>query len=106
MVKANIVTRDGLPQEAFAVVEHPEQPETWHFPHHKKSILRALRGKAETGDTVDWNQVETAITALRPGRYGRGVGLGPEAILAAARHLAEHYRNEGEPLPDVLAALV
>ena len=48
-----------------------------------------------------------AVAALSARGYrGRRVNASPGEILSAARHLAEHYRKEGKPLPDTLAALV
>ena len=100
-------TEEGLPGEAFAIVGDPEDPETWKLPHHKKSILRALRGKLDIEKTVDWDRMPAAVAALSPGGYrGQRVEASPEAILNAARHLAAHYQKAGESLPDILAALI
>jgi len=100
-------TRDGLPKEAFAIVSDPEDPETWKLPHHKKSILRALKGKLDIEKTTDWNEIPVAVTALSPRGYrGQRVDASPEEILAAAQHLANHYRKADKPLPDTLAALI
>jgi hypothetical protein len=97
----------GLPREAFAVVGDSEDPETWKLPHHKKSILRALRSGADIEKTVDWDRMASAVVALSPrgGREWR-VSADPEEILRTAGHLAAHYRKAGKPLPDILAALV
>ncbi len=100
-------TKEALPGEAFAIVGDPENPDTWKLPHHKKSILRAIRGKLDIEQTVDWNQIPAAVAALSPGGYrGQRVDASPEEILKAAKHLAEHYRKADKPLPDTLAALV
>ena len=100
-------TKDGLPGEAFALVGDPDNVETWRLPHHKKSIFRALRGKLDMERTVVWQQVLIAVAALSPrGCRGRRVQASPEEIITAARHLAEHHRQAGKPLPDTLAALV
>ena len=100
-------TEEGLPKEAFAIVRDPEDPETWKLPHHKRSILRALRGRLDIEKTVDWERMPAAVAALSPGGYrGQRVEASPEEILQAARHLAGHYRKAGKPLPDTLAALV
>jgi hypothetical protein len=100
-------TKDGLPKEAFAIVSDPENPDTWQLPHHKKSILRALRGRLDIEETLDWAGMDMAVAALSPAGYGgRRVTARPEEILEAAAHLAEHYRKAGKPLPDILAALV
>jgi len=100
-------TKEGLPKEAFAIVSNSEDPNTWKLPHHKKGIFRALRGKLEIEKTVDWDRMPTAVAALSPSGYrGQRVEATPEEILSAAKHLAEHYRRAGKPLPDTLAALV
>jgi len=99
-------TREGLPQEAFAIIGDLEDPETWKLPHHKKSIFRALQGKLNIEKTVDWTRMPAAVAALSPRGYrGQRVDASPEQILAAAKHLANHYRKAGKPLPDILAAL-
>ncbi len=105
--KAPARAKEGLPQEAFAIVGDPEDSNTWKLPHHKKSLLRALRGKLDIELTVDWEQMPAAVAALSPGRYrGQRVQASPEEILEVAKHLAEHYRKANKPLPDILAALV
>ena len=99
--------KEGLPGEAFAIVGDREDPETWKLPHHKKSILRALKSKVDIEKTVDWERMPTAAAALSPrGHRGQRVNATPEQILAAAKHLAHHYREADKPLPDILAALV
>ena len=99
-------TKEGLPKEAFAIVSDPDNPATWKLPHHKKSIFRALRGKLDIEETVDWDSMSPAVAALSSGGYrGQRVEASPEEILEAARHLAGHYRKANEPLPDTLAAL-
>lgn len=98
--------KDGLPKEAFAIVSDLEDPDTWKLPHHQKSIFRALRGKLDIEKTVDWAQMSVAVSALSPGSYRRRrVEASPGEILAAARHLANHYRSGEQSLPDTLAAL-
>jgi len=100
-------TREGLPREAFAIVGDPGDPGTWKLPHHKKSISRALKGRLDIEETVDWERVPAAVAALSPGGYrGQRVEASPEEILQAARHLAGHYRKADKPLPDIVAALV
>ena len=100
-------TKDGLPKEAFAIIGDPEDTNTWKLPHHKRSIFRALRGKLDIERTVDWDRMPAAVAALSPGGYrGQRVEASPEEILRAAKHLANHYRKAGKPLPDTLAALV
>ena len=100
-------TKDGFPVEAFAMVGDVEEPETWKLPHHKKNIFRALRGKLDIEQTVDWDRMPAAVVALSPrSPLGQRVNAQPEDILEAARHLAEHYRKVDRPLPDTLAAMV
>jgi hypothetical protein len=100
-------TKEGLPKEAFAIIGNPDDPETWKLPHHKRSIFRALQGKLDIEQTVDWERMPAAVAALSPGGYrGQRVDASPEQILEAAKHLATHYRKAGKPLPDTLAALV
>ncbi len=100
-------TKEGLPEEAFAIVEDPENPATWKLPHHKKSIFRALRGRLDIEQTVDWERMPSAVAALSPrGFRGQRLDASPEQILQAAKHLAAHYRQADKPLPDILAALV
>ena len=105
--EALLKSEEGLPEEAFAIVGDPGNPETWKLPHHKKSIVRALKGKLDIEKTVDWDRMPAAVAALSRGGYrGQRVEASPEEILKAAKHLAEHYRKAGKPLPDTLAALV
>ncbi len=100
-------TKEGLPKEAFAIVGDPGDPGTWKLPHHKRSIFRALQGKLDIEKTVDWERMPAAVAALSPRGYrGQRVDASPEQILQAAKHLADHYRREDKPLPDILAALV
>jgi hypothetical protein len=100
-------TKDDLPKEAFAIVGDPDDPDSWKLPHHKKSILRALKGRLDIEKTVDWELMPAAVAALSPGGYrGRRVEASPEQILRAAQHLAGHYRKADKPLPDTLAVLV
>ncbi|MBI4186048.1 MAG: hypothetical protein HY530_00890 [Chloroflexi bacterium] len=100
-----MTTKEDLPAEAFAIVGSPEDSGTWKLPHHKRSILRAIWGKVDLEDTVDWERMSAAVTALSLDGHRRRVEASPEEILAAARHLAGHYRKAGRPLPDTLAAL-
>ena len=107
MVKISVKRKDGLPREAFALTGNPEEPDTWYLPHHKKSILRVQKGKAEVEDTVDWGQLEMVVEYLSPASRQRLVlQAEPGQIMEAAKHLAGHYQQAGKPLPDVLAALV
>ncbi|GAI26619.1 unnamed protein product [marine sediment metagenome] len=98
--------KDGLPKEAFAIIGDVEDHNTWKLPHHRKSILRALRGKLDIEKTVDWDLMSAAVTALSLGAYrSRRVEASPEEILEAVKHLANHYRKAAKSLPDILAAL-
>ncbi len=100
-------TKEGLPKEAFAIVDDPEDTETWKLPHHTKAIFRALTGKLNIEKTVNWDGMPAAVAALSPGGYrGQRVDASPGQILTAAKHLANHYRKADKPLPDTLAALV
>jgi ribosomal protein L32E len=100
-------TKDELPEEAFAIVGDTADTETWKLPHHKKSILRALKGRLDIEKTVDWERMPAAVAALSPSGYrGRRVEATPGQIINAARHLADHYRKADKPLPDTLAVLV
>ena len=98
--------KDDLPGEAFAIVGDADDPDSWKLPHHKKSILRALKGRLDIEKTVDWELMPAAVAALSPGGYrGRRLEASPEQILQAAKHLAGHYLKAGKPLPDTLAVL-
>jgi hypothetical protein len=100
-------TKEGLPEEAFAIVGNPGDIDTWKLPHHRKSIFRALKGKLDIEKTVDWAQVSAAVAALsRRANRGSWLEASPEDILQAARHLAGHCRKAGKSLPDILAALM
>ena len=92
---------------AYAIVGDPGDTSTWKLPHHTKAILRALNGKLDIEKTVDWDRMGAAVAAISPGGYrGERVQSSPEDILAAAKHLAAHYRKADKPLPDTLAVLV
>ncbi len=106
MTKRTARTKEGLPRQAFAIVGNAENPDTWHLPHHKKNIGRALKGVLDIEQTVDWSQAAVAVSALSPIYPGKRVRVSPEEVLEAAAHLAEHYRKGNRPLPDILAALV
>jgi len=109
------ITKEGLPQEVFAIVGDPQDPETWKLPHHTKAIFRALRGSIDTEKpvlersegTVDWDRMPAAVAALSRGGYqGERVRAEPGEIIKAARHLAEHYRKAGKSVPDTLGAII
>jgi len=95
--------KEGLPKEAFAIVGDPWDPATWKLPHHTRAIFRALRGRLDIERTVDWDRMAAAVAALSPGGFrGRPVEATPEQRLAAARHLAAHYRRAGKEVPETL----
>ena len=98
--------KQGLPKEGFAIVGDPADPASWQLAHHRKSIIRALSGELDIEKTVDWRRMGAAAATLSPRRRRTdGVNAAPEQVLAAAKHLASHYRKAGRPLPDILAAL-
>ena len=98
-------TKEGLPKQAFAIVEDPDNPETWKLPHHTKAILRA-RERLDIQNTVDWDRMPAAVAALSPGGHrGERVKASPEDIIKAARHLAAHYAAADKPVPDTLGTL-
>jgi hypothetical protein len=100
-------TKEGLPKEAFAIVEDPDDPSTWKLPHHIKAIQRALKGRLDIEKTVDWDRMPAAIAALSRGGYrGERVQASAEEIIKAARHLANHYEEANKPVPDTLGALI
>jgi len=96
--------KEGLPAAAFAILGNPDDPATWKLPHHTRAISRALKGRLDIERTVDWDRMAAAVAALSPGGFrGRRVDASPEQLLAAARHLAAHYRAAGRDLPPTLA---
>ena len=100
-------TKEDLPKEAFAIVSNAEDPDTWKLLHHKRSIFRVLKGKLDIEKTVDWDRMPAVVATLsRRGYRGQRIDASPEEILKAAQHLANHYREAGKSLPDILAALV
>jgi hypothetical protein len=99
------IIKEGLPKEAFAIVDDPNNPETWKLPHHTKDIFRA-RSRLDLEKTVDWDRMPAAVAALSPGGYrGERVKASPEDIIKAARHLSAHYAAANKPVPDTLGAL-
>jgi hypothetical protein len=100
-------TKEGLPKEAFAIVEDPQDPATWKLPHHTKAISRALQGRLDIEKTVDWDRMPAAVAALSRGGYrGERVQASEEDIIQAARHLVSHYEKANKPVPDTLGALI
>lgn len=101
------ITKEGLPKEAFAIVGHPNDPDTWKLPHHTKAIFRSLQGRLDIEKTVDWDRMPAAVAALSRGGYrGERVQASAEDITKAARHLARHYEKARKPVPDTLGALL
>ena len=103
-------TKEGLPKEAFAIVEDPDKPETWKLPHHTTAVVnrrpRYYRKTIDVEKTVDWDRMPAAVAALSPGGYrGERVKASPEDVIKAARHLAAHYAAANKPVPDTLGAL-
>jgi hypothetical protein len=105
-------TKEGLPKEAFAIIGHPHDPETWKLPHHTKAIFRALRSggaspRLDIEKTVDWDRMPPAVAALSPGGYrGQQADATREEKVKAARHLANHYHKADKEIPDTLRALI
>ena len=100
-------TKEGFPKEAFAIVGDLQDPETWKLPHHTRAIFRALQGRLDIENTVDWDRMPSAVAALSPGGYrGERVHASEEDIIKAARHLARHYEAAGKSIPDTLGALI
>ena len=105
-------TKEGLPKEAFAIVEDPDNPETWKLPHHTRAVVnrrpRYYQKKIDLENTtVDWDRMPAAVAALSPGGYrGERVQASEEDIIKAARHLAHHYQAAGNSVPDTLGALI
>jgi len=100
-------TKEGLPKGAFAILGDPKDPDTWKLPHHTKSIFRALQGRLDIENSVDWSRMPPAVAALSRGGYrGERVRASEEEIIRAARHLARHYQKAGQSVPDTLGALI
>ncbi len=101
------VSRGGLPHQAFAIVGDRANPETWKLPHHTRQVYRAIKGKLGYEHTVDWVNMPLMVAYLsRQGVEGQRVIADELQILAAAAHLAAHYKKAGKSLPDALAVLV
>ena len=90
----------------YAIVGDKKDPSTWQLPHHTGALSHgSQKGSGES--TVDWDLIAIAVAAIsRMGYRGRRVCARENEIIAAARHLAGHYRNAGKPLPNALAVLV
>ena len=96
----------GLSWRDYALVGDKKDPSTWQLPHHTGVCSSGGSGDM-SDDTVDWELMETAVAYLsRMGYRGRRLQAGENDKIAAARHLAGHYRRAGRPLPNPLAVLV
>ena len=97
----------GLPWQAFAIVGDKTDPATWKLPHHTRQIYRAVKGHMGYEHTVDWENIPLMVQYLsRQGLEGQRVIADELQILAAAAHLASHYRKAGKSIPDALAVLI
>ena len=95
--------KDGLPSQAFAIVEDPECPSTWYLPHHTNQIKQAIAGNSTSESTVDWLLVGKAIVMLsRPYIDGKCIVTDQRLLLEGARHLIGHYRTAGRRVPSAL----
>jgi hypothetical protein len=99
--------KDGLPCQAYAIIQDKEDPAGWQLPHHTKEVKRAAQGKVGYEHTVDWLLLEKSVILLsRFGDEGRRVTADPELIIQAARHLAGHFRKAGRQIPAALCVLI
>lgn len=95
--------KDGLPSQAFAIVEDPECPSTWYLPHHTRHIKQAIAGDYTSESTVDWMLMGKAIVTLsRPYIDGKCIVSDKRLLLEGAHHLVRHYRNAGRRVPNAL----
>ena len=91
--------KDGLPMHAFAIFADVDDTSTWQLPHHTQT----LGSLAKDEHTVDWLLADRAVLLIsRGGIDGQRVIAEPELIIAAAKHLAGHYRANGRPIPTAL----
>jgi hypothetical protein len=77
----------------YAIIGDPDDPTTWLLPHHTPKM------------EVDWDIIPFQVAALT-GTLGAPFAAPPEAIVKAARHLAEHYQEAKRPIPDALLVLI
>ena len=88
---------------AFAIFADVDDTSTWQLPHHTQT----LGSPAKDEQTVDWPLADRAVLLIsRCGIDGRRVIADPELIIEAARHLADHYRKAGKPIPVSLCVLI
>ena len=84
---------------AFAIFADVDDTSTWQLPHHTQT----LGSPAKDEQTVDWLLADRAVLLIsRGGIDGQRVVAEPELIIAAAKHLAGHYRANGRPIPTAL----
>ena len=101
--KTTTPLKDGLPMHAFAIFADVDDTSTWQLPHHTKT----LGSPAKDEQTVDWTLADRAVLLIsRFGIDGQRVIAEPELIIAAAKHLAGHYRAAGLPIPNALCVLI
>lgn len=95
--------KDGLPGQAFAIIEDPDSPSTWYLPHHTSRIIQALSGDCSLESTVDWMLMGRAIVTLsRPHIDGKCIASDKRLLFDGARHLLSHYRIAGRRVPNAL----
>jgi hypothetical protein len=94
-------TINGLSMDAFAIIKDPQDPSTWLLPHHTKAILKYKP------NSVDWRSMGIAVAMLsKSGYHGERVKADTEDMIAAARHLEEHYFRANKPVPNTLLVLI
>ncbi len=99
--------KDGLPHNAFAIALDLNDPDSWLLPHHTPAIKKSQKGKTGDEQTVDWDRIFEAVQLIsHQGVEGKRIVVSEDAVLYAARHLADHFVKAGRPLPDALAVLV
>ena len=99
--------KDGLPRQAFAIVEDPDCPSTWHLPHHTEEVMQAVTSRVSYERSVDWVLIAKAIVQLsRPGIDGCYVVSDRRLSLEAACHLASHYHKAGRRVPYALCICI
>jgi len=94
-------TLNGLPMDAFAIIKDLQDPSTWQLPHHTRAILKYKP------NSVDWRLMGIAVAMLsKSGHHGERVKADPEDMIAAARHMEEHYSRANKPVPNALLVLI
>ena len=101
-----VLSEDGLPRQAYALVVDRADPRTWFLPHHTKMVKKSVKGKIGYEHTVDWKAMPRIVFRLsRYGRQAEKLPLDENQVLQAASHLAMHYIKAGKPIPDALAVI-